>query len=139
MTGILCLWCDDRMPGPLAIQVCLRCAPLGNVTHRCNAGRNHLPTFSALSCASCDESAARLARVRSEIAAKIADLEKLIADHVRDWYKPWPGMEHAKAIVGRMFTGEIADLNRRLREEERWCSRVEPDYSAWTKGTQNEA
>jgi len=126
MTGLLCLWCDDRLPGPLAAQVCLRCAPLGNIVHHCCAGRNHLPTFSSLSCATCDESATRLARVRAEIAPQIADLEKMISDHIRDWHKPWPGMNFAKAIVGRMFTGALDDLNRRLQEEERWATRIEP-------------
>lgn len=114
MTGLLCSWCDDRLPGPLAVRVCSRCAPLGKETHHCNKGLGHLPTFSSHSCASCDDSAARLARVQAEVASQVAFYEGLLAAHVRDWHKPWPGTDFAKVLAGRMFTSAIDELKGRL-------------------------
>ena len=68
-------------------------------------------------CADVDLRADRLRRIeaiRPEIEARIAGLEKMRADHVRDWYKPWPGMEFCKALFGMSLDAEIADLRKKI-------------------------
>lgn len=122
-----CIWCEDPLGGPLALRVCRMCAPLGNVTYECTEGKGHLPTFSSNSCATCEENAARIARVRARVEPEIASLRKMRADLIRDWNKPWQGMNFAKAIVGRMIDGAIAGFEEEIRVVEKMATRIEPE------------
>lgn len=45
------------------------------------------------------------ARVRA-----LEDLQAIRAQHIRDFYKPWPGAEHGKAIIGQSIDGAIRAL-----------------------------
>jgi hypothetical protein len=50
----------------------------------------------------------------------LASLEKIRADlvsEIRDPSRRWPGMEFAKAIVGRSIDGAIADVKAQLEEK----------------------
>mgnify|MGYP000316897762 CR=1 FL=1 len=111
---LACIWCDEPIGGPIVYRLCASCAPLGDVTYACTAGRGHLPTFSSATCASCDEDVARAARVRAQVAPRIAELREMRADHVRDFRKPWPGMDFAKALFGQMVDGAISDLQAQI-------------------------
>jgi len=130
-TGLRCLWCEDPMPGPLALRICRTCAPLGDILYHCTAGKNHLPTFSSLSCGQCDENAARIVRVRARVEPEIESMRKMRADHIRDWNKPWPGMNFAKAIVGRMIDAVISDYEAEIRAVEKMAERIEPEPRAY--------
>lgn len=109
--SLLCLWCDDPLPGPIAYRLCSTCAPYGDTSYTCTAGKGHLPTYSSISCGECDEDERRRLRIEAENAPKLAALRKMRKDLIeKDWHKPWRGMEFAKAIVGRMIDGEIREL-----------------------------
>ena len=40
-----------------------------------------------------------------------ASLLKIRADHIRDWHKPWPGMEFGKAHFGQMIDAALKDID----------------------------
>lgn len=44
----------------------------------------------------------------------IDDLTVALHQHVKDFHKPWPGMEHGKAIVGNSIAGALRSF---LNEE----------------------
>jgi len=54
---------------------------------------------------------------RAEVCEKrrqesLTQLREIRAQHVRDFYQPWSGAEHGKALVGSSIDGAIADLER---------------------------
>ena len=64
-----------------------------------------------------DEKGPLLDRHTARAAARsvaIQQLEAIRAQHVQDFYRPWPGAEHGKALVGQMIDGAL----RQLKDEE---------------------
>jgi hypothetical protein len=52
-------------------------------------------------------------RAEAREAARVETLRSLKtirAQHVRDFYKPWPGLEFGKAILGKSIDNAIAEL-----------------------------
>jgi hypothetical protein len=49
------------------------------------------------------------AREKARVKA-VASLNAILANHVRDFHKPWPGCEFGKAHFGNMIIGAIEDL-----------------------------
>lgn len=43
----------------------------------------------------------------------LASLRSILADHIRDFNKPWPGAEHGKAIVGNSIVNAIKELENK--------------------------
>ena len=41
------------------------------------------------------------------------DLRAIRARHVQEFDRPWPGLEHGKALFGRMVNGVIEDLEKK--------------------------
>ena len=104
-----CLWCDDPCQGGRPLCGPCWAAATGPVFY---CKEHSVPTLGD-SCAECDERAARKATRASKNAEAIAQLRSIRASLVAGWYKPWPGEEHAKALVGRAIDGAIADLEGR--------------------------
>lgn len=53
------------------------------------------------------------ARAAAE-AETIRSLRAIRAQHVADFNKPWPGLEHGKALFGQMLDGAIGDLEKKF-------------------------
>lgn len=53
-----------------------------------------------------------------EIARAVTErqLKEIRAQHVRDFYKPWPGCEHGKAILGRAIDAAIKAVTKENKE-----------------------
>ena len=109
-----CLWCDAPCEGKLceACNTCPHCTtPIADhPLHHCAADPRHTVPTLGHSCAECDDIAAQKARRAAVNAPIIASLRAIRARHVAEWYRPWPGLEFAKAHFGMMLDGAIADL-----------------------------
>jgi hypothetical protein len=100
-----CLWCDDPCEGEN--KLCPSCKAVNDhPLFHCSNPRHTVPTLGP-SCADCDFERAHAAR-REAINAPIrASLEAILAGHVRDWHKPWPGCEFGKTIIGNALLAAI--------------------------------
>jgi hypothetical protein len=106
--GNECLWCDDPTEGKL----CAGCRKVhDHPLFYCQVNPKHTPTLGD-SCAECDfiaqaQAKARRAAVNAPI---IEQLKAIRAQHVREWHKPWPGVEFGKALFGMMLDKAIEEL-----------------------------
>jgi hypothetical protein len=104
-----CLWCDAPCEGPL-------CAPCKAANEHpptyCKKPGHELPTLGPV-CAACENEAHTKARRVARNTASLASLRAIRAQHVADFNKPWPGLEHGKALFGMMLDGAISDLEEK--------------------------
>lgn len=55
----------------------------------------------------------RQERRRDADKEALTSLREIRRQHVEDFLKPWPGLEHGKALLGQMIDGAIADIEER--------------------------
>ena len=73
--------------------------------HECWFSSAHFKPLDGLGALPSRREARETARVEA-----LKSLRSIRAQHVRDWNKPWPGAEFAKAIMGQSIDGAIAKL-----------------------------
>lgn len=100
-----CKWCD----APTIEKLCTDCRAVHDGPVFVCEKPNHLRTLGT-ACAECEHIAARAKERAERNAPIIASLRAIRAAHVRDWHKPWPGMEHGKGIIGQCIDLALADL-----------------------------
>lgn len=55
----------------------------------------------------------REARARAD-RERLSSLERIRAQHIKDWHRRWPGAEFGKAILGRALDSAIQDVASRV-------------------------
>jgi hypothetical protein len=103
-----CLWCDAPTLGN--DKLCPECLAVNNgpVFH-CDKPRHTIPSLGT-SCVECDREREHAERVRARNAPHLAQLAEIRAQHIRDFNKPWPGLEFGKAHFGQMLDAAIRKL-----------------------------
>jgi len=103
-----CLWCD----APTEEKLCPDCRKVNDhPPYHCTVNPKHLPTLGD-SCAECYWIAQAKARREAVNAPIIEALQAIKAQHIKDWHRPWPGMEFGKAMFGNMLNKAIEDLKK---------------------------
>jgi hypothetical protein len=112
---MICLWCDAPFPereNALHPKICLACCGGVDMLTHCDKPGHALPTIGPV-CAECEREAEVRARRIARNAPKLAQLREIRAQHVRDFNKPWPGLEFGKAHFGMMLDSAIAALEEK--------------------------
>ncbi len=105
-----CLWCDAPCEG----ELCPACRAVNDhPLFHCRIG-GHIPTLGT-SCAECDCIAAANARRDAVNAPIIESLKAIRAQHLKEWHRPWPGLEFGKAMFGMMLDKALVSLEGKKR------------------------
>jgi hypothetical protein len=104
-----CLWCDDPSGDDKLCPPC-RAVNDGPVFH-CDKPRHDVPTLGT-ECAACAWEREGKRRREEVNAPIIASLVALLAQLIVEWYKPWPGAECGKAIIGMSIRNAIEELQK---------------------------
>lgn len=108
-----CLWCCVPCEGKVCpgCNTCPHCCiPItDHPLFHCQDPRHTVPTVghSCFECCIIAEAKARRAAANAPI---IASLRAIRAQHIKDWHRPWPGMEFGKGMFGMMLDSAIKEL-----------------------------
>lgn len=103
-----CLWCDDPTSGH---KLCDPCRAVNeHPPFHCHKPEHSVPTLGP-SCSWCDEERNREVARAARNAPQIAQLLLIRESLVRDWNKPWVGMNFAKALMGQSIDAALKDLS----------------------------